>query len=59
MGVSELCEETDEAESLATLERALDLGINFLDTAPVSTQTRPSRARSALMRGAWQRIRGI
>lgn len=33
MGMSEFYGPTDEAESLATLHRALDLGINFFDTA--------------------------
>jgi len=35
MGMSEFYGETDEQESLATLERALELGMNFLDTADV------------------------
>lgn len=33
MGMSEFYGETDEKESLATLDRALELGINFFDTA--------------------------
>ncbi len=33
MGMSDFYTGRDEAESLATLERALDLGIDFLDTA--------------------------
>jgi aryl-alcohol dehydrogenase-like predicted oxidoreductase/GNAT superfamily N-acetyltransferase len=33
MGMSEFYGPGDETESLATLERSLDLGINFLDTA--------------------------
>jgi aryl-alcohol dehydrogenase-like predicted oxidoreductase len=33
MGMSEFYGSTDEAESIATIHRALDLGINFLDTA--------------------------
>ena len=35
MGMSEFYGPTDEAESIATIHRALDLGINFLDTADV------------------------
>jgi aryl-alcohol dehydrogenase-like predicted oxidoreductase len=36
MGMSELYgQRPDEARSMATLQRALDLGINFLDTADV------------------------
>jgi aryl-alcohol dehydrogenase-like predicted oxidoreductase len=33
MGMSEFYGATDEAESLATLDRALELGINFFDTS--------------------------
>jgi aryl-alcohol dehydrogenase-like predicted oxidoreductase len=33
MGMSEFYGDADEGESIATLHRALDLGINFLDTA--------------------------
>jgi aryl-alcohol dehydrogenase-like predicted oxidoreductase len=33
MGMSEFYGERDEAESLATIHRALELGVNFLDTA--------------------------
>jgi aryl-alcohol dehydrogenase-like predicted oxidoreductase len=33
MGMSEFYGETDEAESLATIQRALELGVDFLDTA--------------------------
>ncbi len=33
MGMSEFYGATDEVESIATIHRALDLGVNFLDTA--------------------------
>jgi aryl-alcohol dehydrogenase-like predicted oxidoreductase len=33
MGMSEFYGATDEVESIATIQRALDLGVNFLDTA--------------------------
>jgi aryl-alcohol dehydrogenase-like predicted oxidoreductase len=35
MGMSEFYGATDESESVATIERAIDLGVNFLDTADV------------------------
>jgi aryl-alcohol dehydrogenase-like predicted oxidoreductase len=35
MGMSEFYGEHDDAESIATIHRALDVGINFLDTADV------------------------
>src|SRR5437899_7747597 len=35
MGMSEFYGATDDAESIATIHRALDLGVNFLDTADV------------------------
>lgn len=33
MGMSEFYGDTDEGESLATIDRAIELGVNFLDTA--------------------------
>ena len=35
MGMSEFYGATDEAESIAAIRRALDLGVTFLDTADV------------------------
>ena len=35
MGMSEFYGEGDEAESIATIHRALELGVNFLDTADI------------------------
>jgi aryl-alcohol dehydrogenase-like predicted oxidoreductase len=44
MGMSEFYGGRDEAEAIATIHRALDLGVTMLDTADISA---PSRTRSS------------
>jgi len=43
MGMSELHGPCDERESIATIQRAIDLGVSFLDTADMYTPSRPCR----------------
>jgi len=56
MGMSEFYGETDEAESLATLERALELGINFLDTADVYGPYKNEELLGKFLKGKRDRV---
>jgi aryl-alcohol dehydrogenase-like predicted oxidoreductase len=56
MGMSEFYGETDEAESLATLDRALELGINFLDTADVYGPYKNEELLGKFVRGKRDRV---
>ncbi|MBI2962433.1 MAG: aldo/keto reductase [Deltaproteobacteria bacterium] len=51
MSMSEFYGKADEAESLATLERAFDLGITFLDTADVYGVGRNEQLVAKVLRG--------
>jgi aryl-alcohol dehydrogenase-like predicted oxidoreductase len=51
MGMSEFYGTTDEAESIATIHRALDVGMNFLDTADVYGRGRNEELVGRALRG--------
>ena len=42
MGMSAFYGETDEQEAIATIQRGIDIGVNFLDTAEITARTRTS-----------------
>jgi aryl-alcohol dehydrogenase-like predicted oxidoreductase len=54
MGMSEFCGATDDNESIATLHRALDQGINFLDTADIYGVGRNEELVGRALRGRRQ-----
>jgi len=56
MGMSEFYGETDEAESLTTLHRALELGINFLDTADVYGPYKNEELLGKFLKGKRNRV---
>lgn len=56
MGMSEFYGATDEKESLATLERALELGINFLDTADVYGPFKNEELLGRFLKGKRDRV---
>ncbi len=56
MGMSEFYGETDETESLGTLDRALELGIDFLDTADVYGPLKNEELLGRFLEGKRQRI---
>jgi aryl-alcohol dehydrogenase-like predicted oxidoreductase len=56
MGMSEFYGPTDEAESLATLDRALELGIDFLDTADMYGAGKNEELVGKFLRGRRDRV---
>ena len=56
MSMSGAYGEADDAESIATLHRAFDLGVNFIDTADVYTKGRSEETLGVALKGKWNKI---
>ena len=56
MGMSEFYGASDDAESIATIHRALDLGVTFLDTADMYGVGRNEELVGRALRGRRQRL---
>jgi aryl-alcohol dehydrogenase-like predicted oxidoreductase len=56
MGMSEFYGSSDEKESIATLHGALDLGVNFFDTADMYGSGRNEELIGRAFAGRWQKV---
>lgn len=56
MGMSEFYGATNEAESIATLHKALDLGINFFDTADMYGSGANEELLAKAFKGQWSKL---
>ncbi len=56
MGMSEFYGSSDENESIATLQGAIDLGVNFFDTADMYGSGRNEELIGRAFAGQWQKV---
>ena len=56
MGMSEFYGSSDEKESIATLQGAIDLGVNFFDTADMYGSGRNEELIGCAFAGQWQKV---